>query len=208
MAISTVIFDMGGVLVWALWERATVPLGKIAGMAPEKVLETIFNDDTHHAYMRGEIDTDNFAVALAASLGVQLPTDEIIGLWNSILAPNREAPAVLEGLKGKVRLVLGSNTDPEHYQRCLEVQPALSLFDDVLLSYELEVCKPDPRFFTTGLPGLGLTPEECVFIDDMAENVESATSLGITGIQFQSMGQVERDLARLGIPSESTGPGN
>ena len=199
MAISTVIFDTGGVLVWTHWERATVPLGKLAGMSPEQVMNTILNTDTHYAFMRGEFDSAEFAGRVSASLGIQIPTEGLVGLWNSILAPNPDALRVLERLKGKVRLALGSNIDPEHYRRSMEVQPALALFDDVLLSYEMGVCKPAPAFFTYALETLGAAAGECVFIDDLAANVESATSLGLTGIQFQSMAQVEGELVGLGL---------
>jgi len=199
LAISTVIFDMGGVIVWTHWEHATEPLGRAAGMAPEQVLETVLNSDTHLAYMRGEIDTGEFASSVAASLDIKMPADELMGHWNSILAPNLEALPLLERVKGKHRLVLGSNTDEEHYKRSAELQPALALFADTLLSYELGHCKPDTAFFTSGLEVLGVSPDECVFIDDVAENIESATSLGITGIRFESMAQVELELETLGL---------
>lgn len=199
MAISTVIFDMGGVLVWTHWERATEPLAELSGKSPDQVLDALCNTDAHFAYMCGDIDAHEFACSAMASLGIELPSDEILRIWDSILAPNPDALAVLERVKGRHRLVLGSNTDPGHYQRSVEVQPALGLFDDHLLSYELGVNKPDPAFFSLGLERIGLSPQECVFIDDLAENVESAQGLGITGIRFESMAQVESELERMGL---------
>ena len=199
MAISTVIFDMGGVLVWTHWERASEPLASMAGISPDMVTETIRKGEAYFPLMSGEIDFEEFALRVTADLGIQMPTDRLMDLWNSILAPNPDAGPVLGRLQGGCRLVLGSNTDPEHYQRSVEVQPALALFDDALLSYDLGVCKPDPAFFTSGLARLGLSAEECVFIDDLADNVASAVGLGITGIQFESMAQVEGQLERLGL---------
>ena len=197
--ISTVIFDMGGVLVWTHWERATGPLAKSAGMSQERVLETLFSTDANLSYMRGDIDSSEFAKGVSERLGLDIPEDELLGIWESILAPNLEALPVLERLKGKYRLVLGSNTDPGHFRRSVELQPALGLFDDLLLSYELGVCKPDLAFFERGLASLEIPAQECVFIDDVAENVESARGVGIEAIQFQSMGQVEAELGRLGL---------
>ena len=205
MAVTTVIFDMGGVLVWTHWERATVPLGRLAGITSEKVMGTIRTGDAYLPFMRGEIDTAEFAGRMAASLGMQMPVEEFIALWNSILAPNPDAGGILERLKEEIRLALGSNTDPEHYKRSVEVQPALALFDDVLLSYELGVCKPDAAFFSLALEGLGVGAEECVFIDDLSENVASAMALGIEGIHFKSMEQVEEELTRMGILQGKTG---
>jgi len=197
--ISTVIFDMGGVLVWTHWERATEPLAKLAGLPAERVLEILLNKDTNLSYMRGDIDSSEFAKGVLERLGLDIPEDELLGIWESILAPNLEALPVLERLKGRYRLVLGSNTDAGHFRRSAELQPALGLFDDLLLSYELGVCKPDPAFFELGLASLEIPAQECVFIDDAAENVESARGVGIEAFQFQSMSLVEAELGRLGL---------
>ena len=69
----------------------------------------------------------------------------------------------------------------------------------MLVSYELGVCKPDPEFFRRGLAKLGVEAEECLFIDDLEDNVEAARSLGITGIRFESAEQLERELKGLSI---------
>ncbi|HCP23855.1 MAG TPA: HAD family phosphatase, partial [Dehalococcoidia bacterium] len=53
--------------------------------------------------------------------------------------------------------------------------------------------KPDPAFFQRILGGLGAPPEECVFIDDRPENVESARTLGIDALHFQSLEKLETD---------------
>ncbi len=87
-------------------------------------------------------------------------------------------------LRGRYRLAIGSNTDELHYTRSLELQPSLEDFDDVLLSYELGRCKPDPQFFVLGLRKLGVQSDECVFIDDRPDNVAAASSLGITGLHY------------------------
>ncbi len=46
-------------------------------------------------------------------------------------------------------------------------------------------------------------PQECVFIDDRPENIETAEKLGITGIQFQNQQQAKRRLLELGVVSGS-----
>jgi FMN phosphatase YigB (HAD superfamily) len=42
-------------------------------------------------------------------------------------------------------------------------------------------------------------PEETVFIDDRAENVAAAVSLGIHGIQYQGSAALAAELERLGV---------
>jgi FMN phosphatase YigB (HAD superfamily) len=131
-------------------------------MSQERVLETLFSTDANLSYMRGDIDSSEFAKGVSERLGLDISEEELLGIWESILAPNLEALPVLERLKGKYRLVLGSNTDPGHFRRSVELQPALGLFDDLLLSYELGVCKPDSAFFERGLASLDIPAQECV----------------------------------------------
>jgi 2-haloacid dehalogenase len=70
----------------------------------------------------------------------------------------------------------------------------VSLFDDVILSGELHLIKPDPAFFQTALHRIGRSAQECLFIDDHLPNIETARSLGFTAIHFQSPEQLEREL--------------
>jgi len=80
LGISTVIFDMGVVLVWTHWERATEPLGKLARVPLERVLETILNTDAHFSYMIGEIDSYEFEIGILESLGIDIPQEELLAI--------------------------------------------------------------------------------------------------------------------------------
>jgi putative hydrolase of the HAD superfamily len=51
-----------------------------------------------------------------------------------------------------------------------------------MMSNEVGLIKPDPAIFTTALDLLDVAPTQAIFIDDIAENVEAARALGITGL--------------------------
>ena len=91
------------------------------------------------------------------------------------------------------------NTDEIHWQRGLKVQSIHEHFADPLLSFEIGHCKPDADFFNKGLQRLSVSPEECVFLDDREENVESARGVGLTALHFQSRQQAESELQSLGL---------
>lgn len=59
-------------------------------------------------------------------------------------------------------------------------------FDHIMNSAVLGVAKPDTRFFDRVLEQLELTPSQCLFIDDRADNVEAARGLGIVSCLHQS----------------------
>ena len=198
MALTTVIFDLGGVLVWTHWDRVTVPLADMSGLTPDRVTEEI-EKEVGYAFMLGKVDRAEFYRRVTGRLRLNLDRDTFFALWNSIIAPNEEINGLVERLKNRYRLVLASNTDVLHYTRSIKVQEAMRLFDHALLSYELGLCKPDPAFFHSGLEKLAIHPEECLFIDDREENVEAAKTIGITGIRFVSTHQLDSDLVERGI---------
>lgn len=69
--------------------------------------------------------------------------------------------------------------------------------DGGILSWKDKLIKPDPEIYKLCLTRFGLKPEESVFVDDTAVNVEAANKLGIYGIVFQSREQVDQKLAEL-----------
>ena len=199
MPITTVIFDLGGVIVHTHWERATRPLSEMSGSTPDVVMEQIRTGDAYFPFIRGEFDREEFHCRLTSELGLEVAPERLFDIWNSIIAPNFEINPLIEILIGRYRIALGSNTDVLHYGRGLEVQEIQRRFDGALLSFELGYLKPDLGFFRDGLTKLSASPEECVFIDDRTDNVEAARSLGIAGIQFTSAEQLESELIALGV---------
>jgi len=59
-------------------------------------------------------------------------------------------------------------------------------FDLFLSSGREGLCKPDVRIFDLACRRLGVSPEECLFMDDSRANVESARQLGMQGILWEN----------------------
>lgn len=68
------------------------------------------------------------------------------------------------------------------------------LLDGQVVSGEEHVVKPDPQIYNILLNRYSLNPEECIFTDDRAENVEGAQRLGIHGIVFQNAEQLREEI--------------
>ena len=77
--------------------------------------------------------------------------------------------------------------------------PFLDSLDGVLVSSEVGITKPDPEIFRTFCARFGVTPKGSVFIDDVAQNVAAAQSLGFHGIVFTDADELRRDLVRFGF---------
>lgn len=83
---------------------------------------------------------------------------------------------------GKVAML--SNGVPQILQRIRSDRDLPALFDVVVISYEVELAKPDPRIFELTLDRLGAAPDAALFVDDRAENIDGAAALGIQTLHF------------------------
>lgn len=62
--------------------------------------------------------------------------------------------------------------------------PALRAMNGYILSYEHHLAKPDPAIYNLLFDMYSLSPENCVFIDDIYENIEVGRELGMKGFVF------------------------
>ena len=71
--------------------------------------------------------------------------------------------------------------------------PIFQLLDGQIISSEEKVIKPEPEIYQRLFTKFNLTPEECIFADDRAENIEGGRRLGMEGIVFIDTKQYERE---------------
>ncbi len=81
----------------------------------------------------------------------------------------------------------------------------LDWFEEILLSGELNVVKPDPAIYRILLERINREAQECVLFDDSIANVQAAMRLGFQAIHFESPDQLRSDLNQMSIfePRES-----
>jgi FMN phosphatase YigB (HAD superfamily) len=99
----------------------------------------------------------------------------------------------LDYWRGRVRLGLISNSVPSFRQALVNLD-VLRYFDDVILSSETGLRKPDPAIYHRSLSNLQIPADQAWFVDDLPENVRAANSIGIRGCW----------LCRNSSPSEAT----
>ena len=96
-------------------------------------------------------------------------------------------------------LYMISNTNDLHFEYICKHFPIASHFNGYFPSHVVGHRKPDQAMFEHVIREIKLRPEETVFVDDIAEFVESAKHLGIYGIQFTTREALEAELRHLGI---------
>ncbi len=149
------------------------------------------------------LDTEEFWADMIAETGSQADPKETIHIWTDNYL--RENPVVtqiihlVDVLKADgYKTGILSNTDSAHGIINLH-RHIFEHFDEVLLSYQVGVRKPDSAAFRLLANRLNVELDELVFVDDLQLNVDAATALGINAIHFESFEQLKHDLGQLGI---------
>ena len=119
---------------------------------------------------------------------------------DSIAGPIEGSVAILRALKrAAYPLYALSNWSAETYPRVRDRYDFFSLFDDIILSGEVGLSKPDPAIFSLTLRRIGRSANECLLIDDSEANVLAAEHMGIAVIHFKTPEQLRRELRGLHI---------
>jgi len=92
-----------------------------------------------------------------------------------------------------------SNWPKEKFQVVRAKYEFFSWFDELFISGELRLAKPDPRIFRLLLDQIARPAGECLLIDDSANNIAVAKSLGFRTIHFLGPQQLEDQLLGLGL---------
>lgn len=87
-----------------------------------------------------------------------------------------------------------SNWSAETYPRAKVMYTFFDCIDEVILSGDVNLIKPDPAIFQLALDRIKHKPEECLLIDDSPANIASAQGLGLATVQFHSPQQLEQEL--------------
>lgn len=98
-----------------------------------------------------------------------------------------------------LRLYALSNWSAETFAIARDRIPELALFNDILVSGEARLLKPDPRLFDMACRRFGVAAADALFIDDTPANVAGAQMFGLTALEFSTADNLRRDLEKLAV---------
>lgn len=195
MKIRAIIFDFGSVLVKMGDEGPRLALADQLGIPLEELNRLIFDTDSAIRAMVGEMTSEEHWQTVAGALGV--PATDMPAImtqfWSSDVV-NQELVEVIPMLGKEYKIGLLSNAWDD-LRKVLKTRiPIDHLFDDIVISAEVQMGKPDPGIFQLAVKRLGVQPGEAVFIDDVLANVEAARTIGLKAIHYQNNTQLFSDL--------------
>lgn len=92
-----------------------------------------------------------------------------------------------------------SNWSAETFATGRTMVAEFALFDDILISGDARLLKPDRAIYELACRRFGVAPTQTFFVDDIAANVEGARAVGLTAIQFTDSASLRTALHDLGV---------
>lgn len=202
--LPALIFDFGNVIAFFDYTRIGAALGKNLGLSGEEFLEqarTLGFTPLLQRYESGQLSSEEFGRAVCSLLNFEMSHPEFAAIWADIFWLNPPVAKLVRELKGLgYTLVLGSNTNAmhaDHYRQ--QFAEELSPFDRLVMSHDIGHIKPSAAFYLACASAAGADPGDCIFIDDLSENVAGAKAAGLRGLLFRDEPSLRVDLASLGI---------
>ena len=202
--IKTIFFDIGGVLIDIHPERTYQYLSDSADVEVSMVKES-FPWDAHDQYERGIMNNEDWFITYKESLPQPccLKRSDFWNAWKLLLGEEKNTVNILEALNKQYSIWLLSNTNPKHIQDEIEKRYLFpSLVNGAVYSFDVGVRKPEKEIYEIAMQRANANPQDCLFIDDLLENIQAAKQIGIEGIHFISSEQLKQELVRLGIINE------
>lgn len=182
--IEHIIFDLGGVLVNIDLVGLTEGFNRL--MYPNEANGRNIREKIIPAYEIGAISSNEFLDQLQVFLKTGFTRNQIAEVWNDIFLDfPKERLEMLTELRKRYKVHLLSNINEMHalgfemnFRNWFNQDPKI-YFDHFFYSHLIGKRKPDANTFRWAAKEIDSRPEKILFIDDLAENVEGARSIGI-----------------------------
>ena len=204
MSIKALIFDMHGVLLFSHEGTIEESFAKRLKIPVEQV-GRVFHDEYNDKADIGEITQRDFWLHALEYMGLpesRLPEIEHFFDEEFFIDP-RMLNAVREYRKHFKTAMLSNYSDGLR-PRLSKEWDVSGAFDEIIVSWEIKMIKPQPQIFDYTLNKLHVKKDEAVLIDDRIVNIRGALDYGLHAIHFKNPDQGLAELDRL-IAAQNSG---
>lgn len=190
--IKNIIFDFGGVIHDIRYENVTEAFARHGVNGLEKFYSKDFQTKEMDLFEKGLISPEEYRDYIRRMTGKELSDNIVDEIVNAILidVPSERVELLLN-LRKYYKLFLFSNTNQINYE-CFTARLKQKFgfdifekcFDAAYFSHFMHTRKPDPEGFKQIVQEQHLVPDETVFIDDIAKNLDGANTVGIHGLHL------------------------
>lgn len=199
--ITTVIFDLGGVVFSPDWDKINESVIKETGISIFKPKN--LDKDYHKELNLGNITEEQyFDLLKKVANKEEFHTKDLIKIYQKYYEKytyvDDRIISLLNLLKKKYLLVCVTDTNPVH-ARINESRGIFKLFNHHLVSFNNGFLKSDVGAFQKILHKINKRPEECLFIDDYDANLNEANKIGIKTLKFENYEKLISNMKDVGI---------
>ncbi len=189
--------DFGGVLTTNIWKSFDL-FCESEGLEKGTVLELFRGDGEALALLRalerGAVSDEEFERDFGELLGVDPP-----GLIDRLFAGLEPETAMIEAVERARAAGIRTGLISNSWGTGIYERAPMRIFDATVISGDVGLHKPQPEIYELGAQRIGVAPAECVFVDDLRENVAGAEAVGMRAILHRSptetIAELERALA-------------
>lgn len=190
MAIKAIIFDLGGVILKTKDKNLGTTIAKKLGVPYEKVLP-LYHSEMNDRIDLGEVTQEEFNTYVVDALNISRDKRHLI---DQVMECETFIDELFLDKVGQLRndykIGLLSNYSNDLRDKIEKKWEIGGAFDEIVISYEVGLLKPDAAIYQLMLDRLGVQPEEAVFVDDQLPNIEGARKVGLNTILHESREQV------------------
>ena len=198
MTIRAVIFDVGGVILRTEVQSPRLRWAERLGVSPEVLSATVFDSDAAAEATVGRLPAEAAWAHVAAAF--DLDADALAQLRADFFSGDRcddALVAFLRGLRPAYKTGILSNAWSDGRQVIAGKFALDDAVDDLVISAEVGVAKPDPRIYELATTRLGVRPEETIFVDDFVRNIDGARRFGMQAVHFRNREQTIAEVRAL-----------
>lgn len=185
--IKAIIFDCFGVLTTDTWRAFLDTLPPTADVDRAREL--------NRAVDAGVISHEEFLDGVEECTGFRPP--EVEKLMGGEVAKNIALLDYIRTLRPQYAIGLVSNISSNWIRDSFLTIEEQGLFDEMIMSHEVGMTKPDPRIFMLACERLRVAPHEAVLIDDIDRYVAAAQAEGLKGVVYEDFVQMKQELGAL-----------
>jgi len=196
-AIKAVIFDMGGVILRTVDQGSRLRLAERLGVRLYDLYNQVFSSESARLATLGKISAQSHWEQVGAHFN--LSPQELPGFLKEFWDGDRLDRALvtfIRSLRGDRRTAMLSNAWDDLRGLVENDWKIGDAFDELVISAEVGLAKPDHRIYQLALDRLGVAAGQALFVDDIDENVDAARWIGMRAIQFRSSGQAIAEVRR------------
>ena len=195
--IKAVIFDLGGVLLRTVDQTPRQRLAERLGVSLYALYDQVFSSESARQATLGKISAQQHWEQVGAHF--HLPSQELPSVIQQFWDGDRldsSLVAFIHSLRPPRLTALLSNAWDNLRGLVENDWHIANAFDDLVISAEVGLAKPDYRIYQLTLDRLGVQASQALFVDDFSENIDGARWMGLRAIQFRSASQAMAEIRR------------